>query len=266
MAALIGSDAAVAGDELAAAALAYAARGWPVFPVKPDKTPRTLHGFKDADQDPDRIAEWWRMWPTAGIAIATGAASGLLVLDVDGEEGAETLHELERRHGDLPATVEALTGGGGRHIYFKHPGGTVANTARRLGPGLDTRGDGGYVVAPPSIHSSGRRYEWSVDGDPELAALAPPPRWLLEETRRNGKPRPVSAWRELASAGAAEGARNHSAAALAGHLLGRGIDPYVTLELVVAWDQGRNRPPLGRTEVEAVVDSIARREAAKWAA
>ncbi len=110
--------------------------------------------------------------------------SGLLVLDIDGEAGADALHDLEREHGELPATVEALTGGGGRHVYFRHPGEPIGNTAGKLGAGIDTRGDGGYVVGPPSPHPSGRRYQWSVDGHPDDVEIAPAPDWLLEALRR----------------------------------------------------------------------------------
>jgi hypothetical protein len=107
------------------------------------------------------------MWPDTGIAVRTGAESGLVVLDVDPQHGGDdTLAELLAAHGVLPITVECFTGGGGRHIYFRHPGGEVRNSAGKVGPGLDIRGDGGYVVAPPSPHPSGRRYEWSVDGHP----------------------------------------------------------------------------------------------------
>ena len=79
---------------------------------------------------------------------------------MDGETGADTLRELEQQHGPLPATVECLTGGGGRHLYFKHPGCAIRNSAGKLGSHLDIRGDGGYVIVPPSRHESGQSYEW----------------------------------------------------------------------------------------------------------
>jgi hypothetical protein len=94
------------------------------------------------------------------IGIVTGAASGIVVIDVDAG-GEETLARLEREHGPLPPTVMARTGGGGRHIYFRHPGVPVKNDVKkRLAPGVDIRGDDGFVVAPPSLHKSGNLYEW----------------------------------------------------------------------------------------------------------
>jgi hypothetical protein len=114
------------------------------------------------------------MWPQANVAVATGALAGLVVLDVDPRhEGDGTLADLIAKHGTLPHTPCAWTGGGGLHYYFAHPGSNVPNSAGRLGPGLDVRGDGGYVVAPPSVHATGTAYEWAVACEP--AAM---PDWL----------------------------------------------------------------------------------------
>jgi hypothetical protein len=160
------------------AALAYAKRGWPVFPChsivngkctcgKPDcsspgKHPRTKNGFKDATTDEATIREWWRKWPNANIGIATGSESGLFVLDIDPEHGGEqSLQQLKDKYGPLPETARVRTGSGGWHYYFRYPAGLrLPNSSSKLGPGIDTRGDGGYVIAPPSLHVSGRRYEW----------------------------------------------------------------------------------------------------------
>jgi hypothetical protein len=142
-------------DQLLAAALVYAARGWPVFPVN-GKEPLTARGFKDASLDPAGIRAWFDCYPEAGVAIATGAVSGLVVLDEDTPHGGGgSLAQLSR----LPETYTVLTGGGGKHYYFAHPGEPVPCSAGKLGPGLDVRGDGGYVVAPPSVHASGRPYK-----------------------------------------------------------------------------------------------------------
>ncbi len=143
------------------AALAYAARGWPVFPCQ-GKIPRTPHGFQDATTDGTQIRQWWARWLDATIGVPTGVASGLVVLDIDPRHGGEeSLATLIAAHGPLPETVESRTGGGGRHLFFQHPGGYVPNSSGRLGPGLDIRGDGGYVIVPPSLHASGQRYEWT---------------------------------------------------------------------------------------------------------
>lgn len=190
------------------AALAYAARGWHVLPLhgarrtdhrctcgrtcaSPAKHPRTEHGLDDATTDPATITAWWAKWPAANIGVRTGKVSGLVVVDVDvtgNEDGEQTLAELIDEHGAWPDdTLTGLTGSGGWHHVFAHPAGDViiANTARKkLGPGLDARGDGGYIVAPPSRHASGDRYEW-IDPD---APLRPLPAWLQAKLEKPADP------------------------------------------------------------------------------
>ena len=246
------------------AALASAARGWHVLTTSPGrKVPLTAHGLHDATTDPAVIAAWWHRWPTAGVAIATGAASGIIVLDVDPRHGGDdTLHDRERAHGRLPDTPRVFTGGGGLHVYLAHPGGAVPCSAGALGTGLDVRGDGGYVVAPPSRHPSGRGYAWEVGASPEDVPLAPVPKWLLElrVCPPAGEPRPADEWAALVRDGADAGARNQAVARLAGYLLRCRPAPRVVLELVRAWSASRCRPPLGDDEITRTVDSIARRE------
>ena len=131
------------------AALAYRARGWSVIPVlRADKRPALpWQAYQDRSADEDEIRSWFRRWPAANLAIVTGRLSGLVVLDVDpGHGGEQSVRRLVAEHGRLPATVEARTGGGGRHLYFRHPGGTVHNKVG-LAPGIDLRGDGGLASA-----------------------------------------------------------------------------------------------------------------------
>jgi hypothetical protein len=129
----------------------------------------------DATSNADTVERWWRMWPQANVAIATGTRSGLVVLDVDPRHcGDVSLAALVDAHGSLPETPCVWTGGGGLHYYFGHPGVKVSNSAGKVASGIDIRGDGGYVVAPPSLHVSGRAYEWAVACEP-----APLPTWLL---------------------------------------------------------------------------------------
>jgi hypothetical protein len=246
-----------------AVGIAYAELGWPVLPLEErGKRPNgrlVRHGLQNATTDCSVIKGWWRAAPNSNIGIATGR--GLLVLDEDGDIGADSRAALERKHGQLPDTPRSVTGGGGGHWYFsvdRH----VANSAGQLAPGLDVRGDGGYVVAAPSVHSSGRTYEWDLA--PGDVPIAPAPAWLLrllEAPRRSGSA-PAEKWRLLVT-GVQEGQRNDTAARLCGHLLGKGIDPHVAHELVVAWDAQRNRPPLGRDEITKVCESIAARELRK---
>lgn len=187
------------------AALAYAARGWPVFPChtvgrdgrpcscpavgcsSPGKHPRVPGGLRAATTDPGVITRWWTRWPTANIAVRTGAVSGLVVIDVDPPHGGDrTLRHLTDRHGALPADVTVRTGSGGLHLYLAHPGIRIGNdNGRRLGPGIDVRGDGGYVIAPPSRHHSGATYRWITAG----AALPGVPGWMLEQIRPRAVPR-----------------------------------------------------------------------------
>ncbi len=184
--------------ELVDEAVGYGARGWLVLPCKPGgKTPLTAHGLKDATSDAEQIRQWWARWPDANIGIATGTGSGLVAVDVDGKDGEETLELVEGVHGELPETVKAITGGDGWHYLYAHPGVEMRNTAGRLGTGIDTRGDGGYIIVPPSVHPSGRRYEW-VTG-PDAVPLATLPGWMVETLQAApGAPRerqtaPVSA-------------------------------------------------------------------------
>lgn len=163
------------------AAKDYVARGWPTFPCREkQKQPLTQHGFKDATTDAEQIAEWWGCWPAANVAIATGPSSGLLVLDIDPRNsGNETLAELEAAHGALPPTIEAQTGGGGRHLFYRHPAGGDAIRAK-LGAGLDVKRDGGYIIAPPSVHPSGEPYRWRAGHDPADRQPADLPAWLAD--------------------------------------------------------------------------------------
>jgi hypothetical protein len=165
----------------------------------------------------------------------------------------------QAQHSALPATVESITARG-RHIFFLCPGRPVRNSAGKLAPGVDVRGDGGYVLAPPSIHPTGKAYCWSVDSARTFAAA---PDWLVtliakpaSGARASTQP---SEWRELVK-GVAEGARDCTAARLAGYLLRRRIDPFVVLELLHSWNATRCTPPLPEKDIERIIESIAMRE------
>ena len=221
------------------------------------------NGCKDASNDPGTVEDWFGCGQH-NVGIATGTVSQIIVLDVDPRhDGDETLADLEREYGGLLSTWRFHTGGGGEHILFRHPGGEVKNSAGRLGPGLDIRGDGGYIVAPPSLHITGRRYAISVDHHPDDIELAVAPDWLLEHVRPN---RQGSSTRSpvdlgtLAGRGAVEGQRNDTIARLSGLLLGKRVDPHLCLDLMLAFNDSRCRPPLSDEEVARTVASIARRE------
>jgi putative DNA primase/helicase len=147
-------------------------------PRNAGKHPRTTHGVKDATTSPEIIRQWWAAWPKANIGVATGSVSGIIVLDVDPDKGGD---DSLRTLPEPPVTPRSLTGGGGQHILFRYdPATPLRNTSGALGPGLDTRSDGGYIVAPPSNHISGRVYAWDCDLHPDDTPLAPVPQWLID--------------------------------------------------------------------------------------
>jgi hypothetical protein len=174
-----GRSAAAPGSTLAWARF-YAGLGWSVVPVRPgEKIPAILWaGFQQARPSMAQLDDWFTVGGY-GIGIVTGQISGIFVLDFDGEAGQDLLARLEREHGALPVTPNALTPGGGVHIIFQHPG-TSVPTRKNLRPGLDVRGDGGFIVAHPSVHRNGRRYEWDADAHPEDVAIAAAPAWVLD--------------------------------------------------------------------------------------
>lgn len=149
---------------------------WPVFPLhdplsgrcscgladcpNPGKHPRTKHGFKDATRDLDQIDLWDWEFPQANIAMPTGKTSGIVIIDIDGEKGQRSLEMLEERNFRLPETATVRTGNG-RHLYYEQMDG-VRNSASKLAPGIDIRGDGGQAILPPSVHISGRTYTWEI--------------------------------------------------------------------------------------------------------
>ncbi|MCD1591233.1 MAG: bifunctional DNA primase/polymerase [Qipengyuania citrea] len=177
--------------DLLDAALSYAAKDLPVFPCKPDsKRPYTSHGFEDATTDPARIREWWARWPNAMIGMPTGSDTGFWALDVDDPEAFERAISFE-----IPETRRVDTGKG-YHLYFKaDPANPVTNRQRNAKtgwpfpqlPGAETRGDGGYVIVPPSRHPSGRIYSWHDE-----ASLQHAPKALLSIVTRVARKSPAN--------------------------------------------------------------------------
>jgi hypothetical protein len=239
------------------AALDYGRLGWSVVPVEPrdKRSPIRWQIYQRRRPETTEIGDWFTRWPTANLAIVTGVVSALVVLDLDPrQDGEASRARLEREHGPLPETVEARTGGGGRHLYFRHPGEMVQDRVG-LAPGIDLRGDGGYVVAPPSVHASGESYRWTRS--PEVFHLEPLPAWLSSASpiAQKGSPNPLEQWPRLTQDGVAEGDRSDAVASLARHLLGNGIEPKVVLELMLCWSRVRCRPPL---EIEAIAHTVER--------
>lgn len=169
------------------AALAYVEIGWlliPLYEILADGTcacgdpecdpkywgkhPRISSWPLNASADPKQVIKWWTRWPNANIGVVTGKISNLLVIDVDTStahpgkaHGPDSIARYAERFGDLPVTATARSGSGGLHHYFAYPddGEEYRNRSDAL-PGVDVRGEGGYIIAPPSNHKSGGRYEW----------------------------------------------------------------------------------------------------------
>lgn len=243
-------------------ALQYAGFRWSVIPMRArDKRPLIKwQQYQQHLASEDEIREWYQRWPNANIGIVTGMVSGLVVLDIDPRhDGDSSLEQWQIEHGPLPHTVEARSGGGGRHIYFRHPGGVIHNRVG-LAAGIDLRADGGCIVAPPSIHSSGHRYTWIKGHEPGNVLLAELPGWLqrILQDEYQSPGHSQAYWQQLVGEGVGEGERNNTIASLGGHLLWHGVDPDVVMELLLCWNRVRCSPPLDDDEVIRTVQSITR--------
>lgn len=254
-----------------AEAQAYIRRAWRVIPLhsvtqgrcscrrpdcsSPGKHPTTPKGLHSASTDLAVVNAWWDRWPWANVGIVTGQISGLVVLDVDPRhDGDDSLYRLEQRHGTLPETVEVVTGSGGRHLYFQHPGEPVRNSAGRLGTGLDLRGDGGYVVAPPSSHISGRFHQWEASSRPGQVPLADMPAWLTEIHQS-----PITETHPTTGEiVAVAGGRNIWLTSFAGSIRRRGLSEPVIHAALVAANTHHCCPPLDAREVAVIAKSVAR--------
>lgn len=244
------------------AALAYAARGWRVFPCQDrGKEPRIKKWQELATTDEATIRRWWQKWPEANVAIATGAGSNLFVLDVDFEKGGDaSLCSLIEAHGDLE-TARVQTGAG-LHFYFQHPGREIRNNAGRLGEGLDGRGDGGYVIAPPSAHPNGACYEWL-----KVSPTAPIPERLLkrltEEKRPTATPSTTKGHargKSAAGIGAVipEGERNETLFRIGCAMRGQGAEYDEIESSLLETNAARCAPPLPDDEVRKIAASAAK--------
>jgi putative DNA primase/helicase len=163
-----------------------------VFPVNPaDKSPLCAHGFKAASTDEQQIRTWWTRWPNAMIGMPTGGRTELWVLDIDVDvarkiDGRETMVRLEAKHGSLPATLTSATPRGGTQLFFRWFNYlNISTSCSRIGPGIDVRANGGYVVLPPSLRADGVPYRWlTADDHPIMTA----PFWLVELGRKQTRP------------------------------------------------------------------------------
>ncbi len=228
-------------------ALKYARRGWPIFPCEPrGNKPLTEHGLKDASANEETIRAWWTHWPDANIGHPTGQH---VVLNVDGTKGERSLQELEVKRGTLPATLTAKTGKG-RHLYFTPNGTRIRNSAGKLGPGLDVRGDGGYVILPPSVHARGARYHWAGK-----ESIAPLPAWVAELL---AEPERTQAGDASAGEKIKEGRRNARLTSLAGTMRLKAMTPAAIEGALLEENKMRCDPPLAESEVRQIAQSVSR--------
>ncbi|HEY3180488.1 MAG TPA: bifunctional DNA primase/polymerase, partial [Casimicrobiaceae bacterium] len=263
-----------AGDcDMLASALAYARAGLAVFPIHtPDpmgncscgkancsssgKHPRTKNGLKAATTNELEIHRFYRDAPDANIGLPCGAVNDIFVLDVDGVEGESSLARLAEQYGPLSATRKVLTGKG-YQLFFKYPGYKIRTAAPidRGFPGLDSRGDGGYVVAPPSLHHTGKRYEIDSQFPKEIAEA---PAWLIDFINRRPPKTPGAAAANADHDDFDEGSRNSRLASLAGSMRARGMTLEAIQAALLATNMQQCNPPLSDDEVRAIARSVAR--------
>lgn len=283
----------IAATPILDAALAFARRGnavllltWPVkvngrlvcscrraadcpSPAKHPYGRLAPNGLLSASTDEATIRKWFADEPQANLGVVTDK---LITLDVDPRHAGDTsLAELERNH-DFPPTLRVLTGGAGEHVIFKCPEGVTVNSSSAssnplLGSGIDVRARGGYIVAPPSRHLSGRDYAWSVDHHPAETPIAEALAWLVEklapassrDAEPQPQPRPYQTWLKLTREPVTE-YQDYACARFAGYLV-RHLDPVVALDILFWWNDQICQPPLDAAEVHRIWRRIVRRHA-----
>lgn len=278
-------------NDTLAAALDYCARGWRVLPLwpvvgggdgsvclcvagpscrDPGKHPACSGGASSATTEAARVREFWRRfsarWVAPGVGVATGA--GLVVIDVDARHtGDETWSRLLEGRAKVD-TVTSLTGGG-LHVWWSAAR-RIPSSVGRLGPGVDVRGEGGYVVAPPTLHASGRRYRWEASSDPtDGARLAALPEWLAEaacSSARGEVERTAALRAGLAPGSVGAGERNDTMARVACSMRSRGLGPEELAEALAAVNATACVEPLPARELSAIVRGVCRRYGAGWSA
>lgn len=237
--------------------------------MSPGKHPVGLlvpQGVKNASNYELDIQRFFAASPDYNVGVATGNKSGVVVLDIDPRNGGgDTLAALEKQHSALPKTLWWKTGGGGRHIVFAYPkdGLALPNSSGKVGDGIDVKGDGGFIVAPPSQHVSGGSYSFPQE-DIMKTPLAEIPAWLLREMRKDTLLLPSlkaksQSTQALAKASVLEGQRNMTLTRLAGVLLSRKVPANFCSDLLLAFNEARCSPPLPPNEVARIIKSIGHR-------
>ncbi len=258
-------------DDILKAALKYAEMGLAVIPVNPkNKHPyKGTNGSKDASTDPEIIKQWWFKHPFADVAIVTGQASGLVVIDEDydeekGKDGIHEVHKWESENGELPPTWTALTGRGGYHLYYRIKDNDLLKNRAGILDGVDVRGEGGYVIAPPSLHPNGKRYEWEyAPEDCELAEADEIVRKFLSiEGGSDGDGGESSeAGTEVYSVPdkVKEGKRNTELFRMASSMWAKNHSKEAIIAAVLTENNLKCDPPLKESEVRYIIDEMTKR-------
>ena len=275
--------------------LSYLKKGYSVIPVKsPQMTKANLSEeelikqckvpligwkeFQNRRPTEEEVAEWFEMWPEANIGIVTGKISNLVVFDLDSEDAVA----YAEKQGGFPETAKALTGKG-CHLYMQHPGFEIRNSVnKRLE--IDIRADGGFVVAPPSIHGSGSRYQWEEGHSIHEMDPAPCDPWMmdyLQDITSQSKPAKAkkkvpktvelvhtakksekdNKYTDILKNGAIEGNRNDTASRLIGHLFAKGIAEDEIWATVEMWNTSKNNPSLSKDELRRTFESVKKLDA-----
>lgn len=238
-------------NEKLIAALKYQSIELSIIPVSINKRPLIKwEEFQHRIATVEEIKGWWTMWPDANIALVTGKVSGIIALDLD------IKHNRTSKEFTIPITASAKSGSGGEHFFFKYPNFHVENKAAISGQGVDIRGDGGYILLSPSINENGV-YEWLIPLEEGLAEL---PEWLMKLLKDGQDHKWLSG-----KNGVKEGARNDTAASMAGKILS---STALELREEIGWDQfkiwnQKNNPPLDIKELRSVWESIEKKHVSK---
>lgn len=249
-------------NKMLEAALKYAGMGLAVFPLGyKKKTPATTDGFKSATTDKEQIKNWWGKSPgdKNNIGIATGAISGnLVVIDIDkdeqkGKDGFKFFTEWLDEYGALPKTATAATGRGGMHLLFRSE--QPEKSRAGIYPSIDIRAEGGYIVAPPSVHPNGETYKWS--SDPVISGIAKADNLVtaflhpLEDIEKKA----FQIEGEII-----EGERNHTLFKAACSMRDKGFNEQAIYSAIMAENQSKCVPPLDDREVQTLVKSALKYE------
>lgn len=245
------------------AAQGLASFGWPVFPVNPKtKTPLIANWQDRATTSHYGVAELFKDYPTAVIGLVTGQKSGLVVIDIDERESFSGIRNYRSAGFDMCSTVSASTPRGGIHLYFKSPSFEVSNSVSKIAEGVDVRGDGGYVIAPPSITEWGE-YRWTCTYKIFQQGPVPLPEKFYEPIRQS-KPSKINSGKRVSVScrlleTIVEGNRNDEITKRCGLLVSRytADDALKMLEII---NQKCCQPPLDQRELNQIFASISKRE------